>query len=192
MSLRNFTDVRSVVLQQVHLFNTKLTGKIKGTFVEKWMKYWNHLGRDYRDVALSVKAEAKQKPMKAASYITGLGFLYFCNTHNPNLQSFRANYLQCANDLGLIHEDLVNPQSMNHMKYIEECYNTRRLRYLNLGIASVIWVDNYSKECNLYESNCKYLKVPYSKFKERIIDIGFCNIWWVMSRKMLDYDVNYE
>lgn len=190
MSLRSFSDIRSVTIQRLSVFNTKFNSKIKGTFVEKWVKYWNHLGRDYKDVAISVKTEAKQKPFKTVSYVTGLGFLYFCNTHNPNLQSFRANFLQCANELSLINETLVNPQSLNHIKYIEECYNQKLVRHFNLGIASIIWIDNYSYECDLYQSNCKYLKVPYSKFMERIIDVGFCNIWWVTSRKMLDYDVN--
>lgn len=191
MSMRNFADVSSIAIQRFTLFQTRFNNKVKGTFVEKWIKYWKQLAKDYTDVALSVKQEAKEKPFKAGSYVTGLGILYYCNTHNPNLQSFRAKYIQSANALSLINEDLVNPQSQNHIKYIDDCYNAKLIRYLNLGIASIIWVDNYSSECDLYEAQCKYLKIPYTKFFERILDVGFCNIWWVTSRKMLDYDINY-
>lgn len=191
MSLRNFSDVSTLAAQRFTLIQTKFNRKIKGTFVEKWVKYWQQLAKDYTDVALSVKKEAREKPIKAACYVSGLGFLYYSNNHNPNLQSFRAKYIQCANDLTLINESLVNPQSLNHIKYIEECYNAKLIRHLNLGIASVIWVDKFSDECDLYEAQCNYLKVPYSEFFKRIVDIGFCNIWWVTSRKMLDYDVNY-
>lgn len=191
MALRNFSDISSITIQRLNSLNTKFDRKIKGTFLEKWVKYWKQLARDYTDVAISVKQEAKAKPFKAASYAAGIGFLYYCNTHNPNLQSFRVKYLECANNIGLISEDLVNPNSLNHIKYIEKCYNSKLIRHLNLGFASIVWVDNYSNECDLYESNCKYLKVPYSKFTERILDIGFCNIWWITSRKMLDYDINY-
>lgn len=191
MSLRNLSEVTSVASQQFQLFNTKFNSKIKGTFVEKWVKYWKQLAKDYTDVALSVRQEAKDKPIKVAGYVTGLGLLYYCNTHNPNLQSFRAKYLECANDIALISENLVNRETLNHIRYIDDCYNAKLIRYLNLGIASIIWVDNYSDECDVYASQCKYLKVPYSTFKDRILDVGFCNIWWIISRKMLDYDINY-
>lgn len=191
MSLRNFSEITSVASQQFQLFNTKFNSKIKGTFVEKWVKYWKQLAKDYTEVALSVRQEAKEKPIKVASYVTGLGLLYYCNTHNPNLQSYRAKYLECANDIALISENLVNRETLNHIRYIDDCYNAKLIRYLNLGIASIIWVDNYSDECDVYASQCKYLKVPYSTFKDRILDVGFCNIWWIISRKMLDYDINY-
>lgn len=191
MSFRSFSEINSRAVQSFHIVNTKFHSKIKGTFFEKWVKYWKQLARDYTDVALSMKQEAKDKPVKVSFYIVGLGCLYYCNTHNPNLQSFRAKYLESANNLGLINESLVNPASLQHIRYIDDCYNAKLIRHLNLGIASIIWIDNYSNECDIYESNCNYLKVPYSKFMERILDIGFCNIWWITSRKMLDYDVNY-
>lgn len=191
MSLRSFSDISQIAIQQLNTFNTKFNSKIKGSFVEKWVKYWKQLAKDYTDVAISVRQESKEKPIKATCYITGLGMLYYCNTHNPNLQSFRAKYLQSANDIVLVSEPLVNSESLKHIRYIDECYNAKLIRYQNLGIASVIWVDNYSNECDLYASQCKHLKIPYSKLFERILDVGFCNIWWITSRKMLDYDVNY-
>lgn len=190
MSLRSVSDISSLAIQRFNTFNTKFNRKIKGTFVEKWVKYWKQLARDYADVAISVKQESKEKPIKTACYVTGLGMLYYCNTHNPTLQSFRSKYLQSANDIILLSEPLVNTESLKHIRYIDECYNAKLIRYQNLGIASIIWVDNYSNECNLYASQCKYLKLSYFQIFERILDVGFCNIWWITSRKMLDYDVN--
>lgn len=187
----NLSNVSSGVVNQWKVINTKLTKKTKGTVFEKWMKYWQQLAKDYKDVAINLKQEMRQKPLKSAAYISGLGFLSFCMTHNPNLQSFRAKYVQCANDLCVISPSIVNPQAAEHLKYIEQCFNANLIRYTNLGILSIVWVDNYSKECNIYENNCSYLKIPYRKFSEHILDIGFLNVWWVTSKKMLDYDVNF-
>lgn len=56
---------------------------------------------------------------------------------------------------------------------------------------SVVWVDKYSEECDSFERNCSYLQVPFWGIKNRILDVGFLNTWWITSRKMLDYDINY-
>ncbi|CAH0559472.1 unnamed protein product [Brassicogethes aeneus] len=165
--------------------------KIKGTFLEKWVKYWKLLCKDYKDVALSLQEEAREKPIKAALTVTGLSSLAFIATQNPNQQSFRAKYVQCANDLSVVSVSVANPESMRHVKYIEQCYNANLIRYNSFGLFSLIWVDNYSKECDTYESNCSHLKVQYRKFADSVLDVGFMNIWWVISRRMLDYDINY-
>lgn len=91
----------------------------------------------------------------------------------------------------LVHPDSQNKEGINHLRYIEASYNRNQLRRLNLGIASVMWVDTYSEECDTYESNCSYTQVGYRHIMGRIIDFGFLNNWWILSRKMLDYDVNY-
>lgn len=91
----------------------------------------------------------------------------------------------------LVHPSCQNPQAVRHLKYIENCYNKNLIRRLNLGVASVIWVDSYSGECDIYENQCSYLAVKYKGFIHRILDFGFLNIWWNISKNMLDYDVNF-
>lgn len=186
-----YSSVSAKTVEQWNIINKKFNNKIKGTIFEKWVRYWQQIAKDYTEVTISLKQEMKEKPLKSAFYITGIGLLGCCARHNPNLQSFRAKYVQCANDLALVNSSIANPGSIEHLSYIERCFNAKLIRYTNLGIASIIWVDNYSNECNTYESNCSYLKVPYRKFTDHILDVGFLNVWWVISRKMLDYDINY-
>ncbi|XP_044258425.1 mitochondrial import inner membrane translocase subunit Tim29 [Tribolium madens] len=169
----------------------RINKKISGTFIEKAAIYMKTIWNDYKEVAVSVRSDIKEKPLKAAGFFTGMGFTMYCLTHNPNEQSFRAKFIQCSNDVSLVSSNLVNGAAVEHMKMIQTCYNRDLIRYTNLGLFSIIWVDKYSDQCNMYETNCSYLKLPYRKFASQVIDVGFLNIWWVISRKMLDYDINY-
>ncbi|XP_023022685.2 mitochondrial import inner membrane translocase subunit Tim29 [Leptinotarsa decemlineata] len=190
-SRSNYSNFNSISLDQLKAANQSFNKKIKGTFFEKWIKYWKQLANDYTEVAINLKTEMRQKPIKSVTYITGLGLMGYCMSHNPDLQSFRAKYVQCSNELALVNSSIANPESLRHLKYVEQCFNANLIRYTNLGILSIIWVDEFSSECDTYESNCSYLQVPYRKLGDRIIDVGFLNIWWITSRKMLDYDINY-
>lgn len=190
-TVRNYSTLTQRSINQWKNVSEKFNEITKGTIVEKWVKYWNVLGKDYKDVALSVRDDFKTKPVKSTLKVTGLGFLFFCGTQNPSKQSFRAKYIKCANDAALVSAELVKPDAVNHLKYIEKCYNANLIRYTSLGIFSLIWVDKYSDECSTYETNCSYMQVQYRHFFKQVIDVGFLNIWWNMSSKMLDYDINY-
>ncbi|KAJ3665074.1 hypothetical protein Zmor_000587 [Zophobas morio] len=171
--------------------NEKLTQKVSGTFIERFVNYLKNVYIDYREVAIQVRSDIKQKPVKATFFFTGMGFLMYSMTHNPNAQSFRAKFIQCSNEVSLVSLPLVKPGAVEHLKFIQTCYNRDLIRHTSFGLFSIIWVDKYSDQCDVYETNCSYLKLPYRKIASQVIDVGFINIWWVISRKMLDYDINY-
>ncbi|XP_030754725.1 mitochondrial import inner membrane translocase subunit Tim29 [Sitophilus oryzae] len=181
----------SRTLVNIKSTNLKFNEKIKGTIVEKWVAYWKLVAKDYKDVGRSLKQDIKTKPLRSGLYFTGASLLGLCASLNPDMQSFRAKYIQSANDLGLVPTTLANPQALNHLKYIERSFNHNLIRYINLGVLSIIWVDKFSEDCNLYENTCSYLQVPFWEIRKRMLDIGFLNVWWITSRKMLDYDINY-
>lgn len=169
----------------------KINKKISGTFIENMVAYMKTVCNDYKEVAVSVRSDLRKKPMKAAALFTGFGFMTYSITHNPNEQSFRAKFIQSSNDMSLVSLGLVNPAAFEHLKLIQTCYNRDLIRYRNFGLFSIIWVDNYSDQCDMYETNCSYLRLPYRRIVNKVIDVGFLNIWWIISRKMLDYDINY-
>ncbi|CAH1114466.1 unnamed protein product [Psylliodes chrysocephalus] len=190
-SRKSYSNAIVITTDQWKEVSQRLNNKIKGTFFEKWVKYWKQLAGDYKDVALNLKTEMQQKRLKSALYLSGISLLSYCATHNPDLITFRAKYVESANELALINPNAANPMAINHLKYIENCYNSNRIRYINLGILSIVWVDEFSEDCDTYECKCSYLQVPYRRFGERILDVGFLNTWWVISRRMLDYDINF-
>lgn len=168
-----------------------IQNKIKGTIIEKWMFFWKGVIKDYKDVAIGLKEEAIQKPKKAAAVVSGMTFVGICAKTNPNLKSFRSKHIQCVDDLSLVSTTVANPVSVEHLKYLERCFNTDVIRHQSFGLFSIIWQDTASDQCKNYQSTCEYLNWRYINFHRQVIDVGFLGIWWVISRKMLDYDVNY-
>lgn len=61
---------------------------------------------------------------------------------------------------------------------------------LSLGFCSLLWLDNYSKVCGVYKSQCEYLKPRYLTMHERIVDVGFLGKWLVIGKKMEEFDIN--
>lgn len=114
----------------------------------------------------------------------------YLNKYNPDESSFREYLLQNSTKLVQIAEPIRNPISENHVKWLEQCYNEGVIRRLNLGIISIIWIDNYDKMCSLYKTVCPYLRPRYITFHERIADVGCLGKWWILENKMIDYDVN--
>ena len=91
-----------------------------------------------------------------------------------------------------VGESIRNPTAVEHIKYMDECYNMNTVRRMNLGIFSLIWIDNYDSTCAHYKATCKYLKPRYLTFHERIVDVGILDTWWNWESKMKDYDINEE
>lgn len=100
-------------------------------------------------------------------------------------------FFSCKNNLALVHPSMQNKVTAQHLQYIDRYYNSESIRRLSIGVASIIWVDYYSSSCNNAECNSPHLQVQYKKFKERILDIGFLDKWWILNRTMEDYDIDY-
>ncbi|XP_051171405.1 mitochondrial import inner membrane translocase subunit Tim29 [Leptopilina boulardi] len=162
----------------------------KEKFIQRWGKYWKSLYLDYRDVAIDVGKEFRNKPLKCSSYVAALGSLYFLSQHNPDMSSYRDQLLNNESKLTQVAQHLRNSESENYVTWVEQCYNEGIIRELNLGIISFIWLDNYDENSAVYKAKCSYLKPQYLTFYKRIIDIGFMDKWWLLEDKMHDYDVN--
>lgn len=169
----------------------KVENKVQGTIFEKWLLFWKTVFKDYRDVSVDVYKDVKTKPLKAVLIASTLSGLYYCGKNNPDETSFRDAFLKAANEVLLINPSLHNKETANHLRYIEKAYNNNQVRRMNCGVFSLMWVDLYSDVCHTYEAHCDYLQLDYKQFGKRILDVGFLNHWWILSRKMVDYDVNY-
>lgn len=169
----------------------KLENKVQGTIAEKWLKYWKSVCKDYKDVAVDVYTDITTKPSKAVCLGTTLAALTYCAKHNPNEQDYRDAYLHASNQLLLVHPSLQRKESASHLSFVEKNYNINCIRRFSFIIGSIMWIDRYGPECNVYDAQCTHLQVQYSKIRSRIIDIGFLDTWWILREKMVDFDVNY-
>lgn len=119
-----------------------------------------------------------------------LGSLYYFSQHNPDVGSYRDQLVNDESKIAQVTHPLRNPESENYVTWVEQCYNEGIIRRLNLGIMSFIWLDDYDERSSVYKANCSYLQPRYLTFYQRIIDIGFMDKWWLLEKKMEDYDVN--
>lgn len=196
MSTRKFfqNTAKLNILERIKTSNKipllELPERFKGTIVEKWANYWRALLRDYKEVVLDTSKSIKEKPLRAGIYGLVGGSIYYASKNNPDLTTLEDTLRTHNNSMVLIHESCHRKESAEYLIFIERCLNEGLLRRLSIGIASFLWIDNYNKSLALYKSTCSHLKPQYSKFNDRIIDIGFWNKWHKLEKVMIDYDVN--
>ncbi|XP_043259007.1 mitochondrial import inner membrane translocase subunit Tim29 [Colletes gigas] len=182
------TNYVSNVFMKVKNFETP--EKLKGTFLERWGKYWKNVYIDYKSVGEGVAQDCKERPIRASTYAFITALCVYMNKYKPDECSFREHLLQNTMKIMLVGESVRNPTSEHHVKWLGQCYSEGIVRQLNLGLITIIWLDDYDKACTLYKAICPYLKPRYLTFHQRVVDVGCLDKWWVLESKMKDYDVN--
>ncbi|XP_071526402.1 mitochondrial import inner membrane translocase subunit Tim29 [Panulirus ornatus] len=171
-------------------WKVRLPQKWKGGFLEKWGDYWVSVAQDYKEVAQDIVTDCRRRPLKAGLYTSLIaGFIYAFKT-NPDEKDFQDSVVKYINESAILSEKIRNQEVNAHFNYLVDCYNHGLLRRLSLGFCSFLWVDNYSKVCGLFKCQCEYLKPQYITFHERIMDVGFLGRWWIIDKKMEEFDIN--
>ncbi|KAL4658074.1 hypothetical protein GN956_G1893 [Arapaima gigas] len=147
---------------------------------------------DYREACREVLIGARERPLKACIYVGLLGGAWACYHTNPDDTSFESNLLNMANKLGLLSPWIRSRLSDSHVQGLLQLQNQGRLRYVSLGMVSMMYRADYDPASSLYEARCSFLSVPWSELPGRVLDVGFAGRWWVLDARMRDYDVNEE
>lgn len=185
----NFSKIKSLEID-VKATAEYYEKKYKGTIFERWILFWKFAYIDYTDVLINVIKESREFPLRTCGYLAGLGLLWLIVKLNPDERSFRDALLTWSNEIILVHPSIQRANTVQYLRLVEKCYNTNYIRYTSFGVFSIMWVDNFSRECGLYENKCDYFKLKYSNFFQRIIDFGFFNKWWFMEKHVANYDIN--
>ncbi|EDV99528.1 mitochondrial import inner membrane translocase subunit Tim29 [Drosophila grimshawi] len=168
-----------------------LPDRFKGTTVEKWANYWKGLMSDYAEVATSVVKESYARPKRTLIYGTAIVALYQMAKNNPDQYAFSSLLRTQTNRMITLPPEQQNSESSDYLVMLERAINQNKLRLLNLGICTLLWVDMFDEDDCTYPAICEYTTVNYLSFHERIIDVGFWNQYWRLKWKMHNYDVNY-
>ncbi|KAG0730484.1 Mitochondrial import inner membrane translocase subunit Tim29 [Chionoecetes opilio] len=165
---------------------------LRGGRLEKWGDYWKSVVYDYKEVVLETAVESRNRPLKATAYVSIIaGILYAVKT-NPDERDYRDVLLKYCNESALLSARVRNAEVDDHLHYMGDCFDHGLVRRLSIGICSFLWVDNYSKECGVFKSQCGYLKPQYLTFHERVQDVGFLGRWWWTHQRMREFDVNHQ
>lgn len=190
-SVSRLRSAKESLVQNVSAKFERLEKRVEGTMAENWLKYWKNVCKDYRDVAVDVVKESREKPAKATLIATGAFLTGYFAKYNPDKAHFRDAFIKAANEASLCHQDLIRDDVKEHLAFVEQSFNKDMLRYTSLGVMSFVWVDNFSQDVKKFDAQCDYLRVGYLDRLNRIVDIGFLGTWWCLTRKMRDFDVNY-
>lgn len=154
--------------------------------------YFYNIFNDYKVVAVETLQEMKLKPIKSSAYITAIGTVGVLIKTNPSESDFKVNLMENANDLSLVGQPVRSPKSEKYIKFLLDNFKDRKLIYVNLGVCSLIYEDNYTQDVDLYFARCSKLKVRWLDFYKSIVDVGVIGYWLNMSKLMVDYDVNED
>ena len=135
-----------------------------------------------------IGVEMKDYPKTSAVLLSTLAATAFACRTNPSLQDFRDQHLDYK--LRLLYQDdhRRNEYCTEYIQRIEQCFNYGTVRRTSLGVLSIMWIDNFDKNCDFYEARCKFLKVGWLELRERVIDVGFNSKYYWLDKAMNDWD----
>ena len=166
--------------------------EVKLSRKERIINYFKMVKYDYSEALKEVTEFYKVKPIKAGVSTALVAFGLYAAHNNPDERSYWDNFVVNSQDLSMIGDPVRNPGSQRLVDYVSRAYNAGLVRRLNLGVASLMWVDNYDAGMGLYAARCDYLQPSWTDMRHRVIDVGFLGRWWIADTKMEMSDVNTE
>ncbi|XP_054764730.2 mitochondrial import inner membrane translocase subunit Tim29-like [Lytechinus pictus] len=168
----------------------KVPGRLKTGLPKKIGDYLSNMYRDYRAATVDVFTDMKERPFKATFYIASLSAIGYMWSQAPDEENFEIELVNASNDLLLLSNLTRNQGSDGHVQKLTALQNAGVLRFMNLGVCSLIWEDNFDKRVAMYDAKCDYLAVSWRELPDRIRDVGFLGRWHYLSKAMTDYDIN--
>lgn len=155
-------------------------------------KYFLNIYKDYETVAVETWADMRAHKIKSAAYLSLLSASGYLIATNPSETAFYQQCTENTNELLQVGDSIRNSLSDTHMQNISRWRNQGRLRRFTFAVFSVMWVDNFDASIDLYEAQCKQLKVGWLNWRDKIVDVGVGGRWRGLDRCMVDYDINPE
>ncbi|KAG8441365.1 hypothetical protein GDO86_006917 [Hymenochirus boettgeri] len=163
--------------------------RIRSGKIAVWTKSLLH---DYGEACKDIVIGAKERPYKAAFYVSLLTGAGICASKVPSEDSFNSCLIEASSHLLLLSPFTRSKKSDQHVQHLLNLRNQGRLRHLDFVIFSVVYEAPYDPGYDLYPAHCPYLKPRSSHLLKRVLDVGFFGRWWLLNLKMEDFDVNEE
>ena len=147
---------------------------------------------DYAMVFKDFVKGIRDRPFRAAVKLSALGAVYFVYHENPDEQSYIDGLIENSNDLLQLSDLIRNPKSDHYIQELISYQNQGRLSRKNFGLFSLITVDEYGKDCDLYNTKCYYLQPRWHQLWKQVVDVGVLRHWYFLEKAMKNYDINEE
>ncbi|XP_075715123.1 mitochondrial import inner membrane translocase subunit Tim29 [Rhinoderma darwinii] len=159
---------------------------------KKMVVWTKSLLRDYKEACKDIVVGAKERPGKATLYLSLLGGVGLCSSKAPSEDSFQCSVLEASAALLLLSPWTRSGNTDRHVQQLIGLSNQGRLRHINLLVMSLVYEAPYDPDCDLYNSQCPHLQPRMLDFSSRVMDIGFLGHWWLLKKKMKDFDINED
>ena len=111
---------------------------------------------------------------------------------NPSTDDFSNQLKDHMNEFMMVGPPIRNPTCEEYLQKLASYTNAGLLKRFSFVFFSIMWVDDYAKEVDLFEAQCKYLRVSWLEWRHRVVDVGLLGRWWMLDRNMKDYDINHQ
>ncbi|KAL1285405.1 Mitochondrial import inner membrane translocase subunit [Trichinella pseudospiralis] len=142
---------------------------------------------DYKAVARDVVVELEQKPWKFV--LGGISFCFFYTAYacNPTYQDFLSTVTQCRLQLLQLADLMRNERSQAHVDKLSILFNQQAIHAINCIFFTVLLEKESLDGCDLF--SIRNSPDKWTKWQDRIIDIGAFDHWFLLSKSMQNYDV---
>ncbi|OQV21705.1 putative Uncharacterized protein C19orf52 [Hypsibius exemplaris] len=156
----------------------------------KPVKFLIQVADDYKNVAKDALVDAKSRPWRSSVILAGATAAYFAWQNNPPERSFVDALLESNNDLIQVPATARNSVSECFLVSAHRFRSADRLKYVNIGLCSLMLHEDFNRSCDVYQAHCKYLLPSVFTFYDRLVDVGVFNRWIRLERAMENFDVN--
>ena len=161
-------------------------------YLDRWTGPLRNVLSDYTYVAKDTGVYIKKHPIRfMLMCLTGCGASAMW-IKNPEMNGFIEEVLDYSNEISQCSELTRNKAAQNYLQNLIMMHHTGLIRYLNLGICSLIIMNSNYKDCHNFSEKCEYLQPKWWEFHDSLLDIGFWGRWWCLEREMVDFDVNTD
>lgn len=160
--------------------------------LESWGRPLKLIFEDYRSAIKDTLLHAKAHPFKSTAYLIGTGTVLASWYQRPDYSSYVSAVVKYSNEICQCSEPSRKPTAYKHITEIIHLNSDNYLRYVNLGVVAVVIRRNSSADVKMYNETCAHVQPHWWTVFNRIIDVGFWRKWYLLEKKMVDFDVNDE
>lgn len=160
--------------------------------LESWGRPLKLIFEDYKSVTKDTLLHLKEHPFKSTVYFLGIGSALAAWSQRPDYESYTNAVIKYSNEICQCSELTRKPSAHRHITETIHLQSDSYLQYVNLGVVGIVIKRNYPAEVKIYNETCGHIQPHWWTVFSRIVDIGFWRKWYVLEKKMADFDVNDE
>lgn len=144
---------------------------------------------DYIQTFQSCVEYMKNKPYRFTAICGATTVSIASLFNNPDSNSYYEEVIKYSTEVSQCSQLTRNEDCYTYVTDILHKYCTSSLTMVNVGLLSAVFPSPRLNGCCTYSQQCNYLLPTYKERVVKLMDIGFWGKWWILPKKMVDYDI---